>query len=370
MTLLALLKQILACTLFYTSCPRIYEAKMPPNTVNHSDWRTLPCEILHLTREHLGRDDVIRSARVWPHGADKRFQILPPEGFKACAWFGRRALDSSIPVFRQYEEPTITFMDVIEQECPIAPSYVVQDLVTLAARIVLDRITPYTTKPSAECFFCQHQEEFIHLLESSEWQSLLHVYVKSLAEDLIEMEREDIEMHAVALRQRYDNSSLLCDRFDVFPHVCLRCGVVDCEGKAGCEWYFGEANIHKSMKAAVIEQRESRIGNAPCACRVLRRTRRTCLLCSNKSSRCGFCGLCCASPECTVSHRRARFSPVPALAVTCICEFCNAAPSVFCDCCEFCCRNVVCSHHGGKVKTEVKHCLVQTDSMFENMFPD
>lgn len=344
------------------------QAKMP---VNHSNWRELPCEILHLIHEHLGRDDVISSARVWPHGADKRFQMLPPKGFKACARCGRRVLDSSIRVFQQYEEPTTTFMDVIEQECTAAPSYVAQDLVTMAARMVLDSLTSYTTEPSTGwfltgCFFCQHKAEFTRLLESSEWQSSLDVYIGSLAYDLVEMEREDNEMHADALRQGYDNSSLLSDRFDVFPHVCWRCGVVDCEGEDGCEWFFGEANVHKAMKADVIKQRQSCVPPGPCTCRLLRHKRKTCLLCSNKSSRCGFCGLCCASKECTAGHRRKGFRHVSAVTATCSCDFCDAAPSHSCDCCEFCCRNFECSHHGGKVKTKLKHRFVQ----LEDMFPD
>ncbi len=225
-----------------------------------SDWRKLPCEILHLTHEHLKRDDVIRSSRVWPESTDKRLQILPAGGFETCARCGWRVLNSSIPVFRQYEEPTTTFMDVIEQECMSAACYVVQDLLTLAARIVLDMVADYTKNSPPGCVFCQHDMEFSHVLQSSKWQSLLHEYVNSLAEDLIEMEREDTEMHEEALSRGYNNSSLLSDRFDVFPHVCARCGVFDCEGEEDCEWYFGEAAVHKCMRAAVVKQIFVRVG--------------------------------------------------------------------------------------------------------------
>ena len=263
---------------------------------------------------------------------------------------------SSMTVFSQYEEPTTTFLDVMEDDDSCAASLITEDLLALASRMILDTVAPYTRYSAAgECFLCVHQTEYKFLLGSPHWQDVLQHYVKSLADVLTDLEREDTE----AMHQGYGISTLLSDRFELFPHVCSRCGKYDCGGDDECEWFFGEANVHKSMKVNVMRQRESQIHSGPCHCVQVRSKRRICLLCPNKSASCGFCGLCCRLPQCTSKHRRRGYVNCPS--TVCACQFCNAVPDRVwgnCNFCAFCCTNIECSHNGGPIVTNIRHKFV------------
>lgn len=325
-----------------------------------SCWSTLPCKILQQTRQYLLRDDVIRVARVWPYTADRRLQTFVPGGVPICAKCKHRVWENSADIFSEYTEPTCTFDEVGEDKDSFGAYCVLKDLLTLLSRNILDTAAQKPSLLMVDCFLCEYQTQYTQLLMSLTWQDLLHRYIQSLAERLIRLHKTTCG----------EDGRLMADSYEVaaqtFPDVCQRCGVEQCNASENCEWYVGEAHVHKLLKSEVIRQRESCMKDGTCTCIHARTKRHVCFLCPNKASSCGLCGLCCVSPDCTAKHRRKcvpRVYSRPA-SVTCACQLCNAAPSEFCQFCQYCaagCRQVTCHHHGGPIKTSISHQFVTVE---------
>ena len=226
------------------------------NLFLQSKWRTLPSNIMHLVHDNLTRDDVVRTAHIWPECVtDPYLQAFVPGGMPVCRDCEDQVLDSIRAVLRQYDDPTLVFADV---EFDSADSQVFEEVLVLFVRMVVGCAPGRCQCATHKCYLCYHKPETSSCLKSGEWNALLHRYVASLAEAISSLCQDDLEEEFFE-GLSVEKMSTINDT--LLPYICHRCGDIECKGSKSCRWIFGEENAFARLKADMLREKQAILDN-------------------------------------------------------------------------------------------------------------